>query len=193
MREHRGDGDVILRCKEIEHFRQFLLHEAHSVHTGVELYVEGILRDAVFRGLACHVAQHLHGVDFRFEAVGEHRAVIHYLRIHDDDRHRYAALPQFYTLVEHRNRQISSALRLQGLGYLVAAGAVAGGFHHGDESGAGGEVRPEIIEILDHGVEVHFEHGFMFPRLEHLGQPLETELRRTLDEDGLVLEIGGRE
>lgn len=66
-------------------------------------------------------------------------------------------------------------LVLEHAGYFVGAGAVTRGFVHDHDAYARIEQRPEIVEVVNHVVEIYLQYGRMRALFERMADFLEAE------------------
>jgi len=75
---------------------------------------------------------------------------------------------------------------LQRLGYLHAARAVGVCLYHTHELCFGLHERSVVIQVLNQGSEVHFEHGFVHLLHQKVSYTVKAERTRAFDKDDLV-------
>ena len=78
---------------------------------------------------------------------------------------------------------------LEHAGYFVGAGAVTRGFVHDHDAYARIEQRPEIVEVVNHVVEIHLQYGRMRALFERMADFLEAERTAAFEQDAFVYEL----
>ena len=184
VREDRGDLHGRKALQRLAQPVDLPLHEAEPVHAGIELDVDRIAGFAgVVHGLH-EVVERPEAVNFGFEAVGDHQVEAVGIGVQHHDRHRDAAFAQQDALVGEGHGQIVDPLMLEHLRHLEIPGAVRPGLDHGHELRAEIQLRAEIIEVVDHGVEVDLQHRGVALVRKGVGQLLETVVAGALQQHG---------
>ena len=129
-------------------------------------------------------------VNLRFEPVGHHRVETVGVGIEHHDRHRDAAFAQQHPLVGECHGQIIHALMLQQLRHLEIARAIAAGLDHGHELHALPQPRPEIIQIVNHSIQIDLQHRRMAFTRKRMFQSLEAAVAIAFQQHGAPRDVG---
>ena len=183
MREDRSRLDLRRRSERRAQLRDLLLHEPQPVHARIQLDVNRITALARVRHGIGESAERVETVDFGFEPVGDHHVEAVGVGVEHHDRHRNPPLAQQYALVGERHGEIVHALMLEHLRDFEIARAVRTGLDHRHEPGPEAQLRPEIVEIMDHGVEIDLQHRRMAFAGEQVHQFFETEIACAFQQD----------
>ena len=176
--------------ERIEQRRQLLLHEAQTVHSRIELDVDRITLFAVTFDRRSELMERPQAVNLRFEPVGRHRVETVGIGVEYHDGHRDAPLAQQHTLVGERHGQIVDTLMLQQLRNLEIAGSVARGLDHRHEPHARPQLRPEIVQVVGHGIQIDFEHRRVALARERMFQLLEPAVAVAFEQHGASRDVG---
>ena len=178
MREHgaRYHGLLIVQLMgESCHFIIVGGIEAQAMHARVELDMDGPACDALF---ACGFDERIEQTEtihFRLQAVVEHGLEGRHLGIHNHDVGGDARLAKRHTLVGHSHSQVVHAMVLQRLGYFHSSSPIAVGLDHAHHFRIGAQERAVVVQIVHHGIKVHFKDGFMHFPFQQLRNAVETE------------------
>ena len=119
-----------------------------------------------------------------FEAVGDHLVETVGVGIQHHDGHRDPPLAQQHALVGERHGEVVDALMLEHLRHLEIPRAVRTRLDHRHEPGPKVELRAEIVQVVDHGVEIDLQHRRVALARQRMREFLETVLPRAFQQDG---------
>ena len=161
-----------------------LLHESQPVHARIEFDMNGIAGFARMRHRIGEVGERTETVYLGFEAVGDHLVETVGVGVQHHDRHRDSPLAQQHAFVGERHGEVIDALVLEHLRHLEIPRAVRPGLDHRHEPGREIQLRTEIIQVVDHGIEIDLQHRRVALARQGMRQLLETVLPRTFQQDG---------
>ena len=158
------------------------------MHACIELDMDGPTSDTFLARCLDEGIHETEGIDLGLEIVVEHGLEGGHLRIHDHDVGSDACLAQGDTLVGYGHSKVIDTLILQRFGYLHGSCTIAIGLDHAHHLGVGLEERAEVIEVLDHRIEVDLEDGLVDLLLQLLRNLVETKGTGSLQEDEFIAE-----
>ena len=164
--------------------------EAQPMHTRVELDMYGPAGDALLaRGTneGIHQSERIY---LGLQIVVEECLKRCHLGVHHHDISRNTSLTQGHTLISHGHCQIVHAVVLQCLGNLNGSGTIGIGLDHAHHLRIGLQERAEMIQIVDHRLQVHLQDGLMDFLLQQLADALEAEAAGTLQQYDLIAQLG---
>ena len=161
-----------------------LLHESQPVHARIELDVNRIAGFARMRHRIGEIGERTETVYLGFEAVGDHLVETVGVGIQHHDGHRDPPLAQQHALVGERHGEVVDALMLEHLRHLEIPRAVRTRLDHRHEPGPKVELRAEIVQVVDHGVEIDLQHRRVALARQRMREFLETVLPRAFQQDG---------
>ncbi len=134
--------------------------------------------------------ERMEAVYLGFEPVGDH--LLEAVRIGIEHHHGHGDAPfaQHHALVGESHGQVVHALVLEQLRHLEVARAVAPGLDHGHEARAERQLRPEIVQVVNHRIQIDLQHRGVALALQRVRQLLEAEAARPLQQDGAPRHIG---
>ena len=175
--------------ERVEQSGQLLLHEAQAVHSRIELDMNRITLLAVaFHGLR-ELAERPQAVNLRFEPVGRHHVEAVRIGVKHHDGHRDTAFAQQHSLVGERYGQIIDALMLKQLRNLEIARTIAGRLDHRHEAHRP-QLRPEIVQIVDHGIQIDLKHRRVALARKRMFQFFETAVAIAFEQHGASRDVG---
>ena len=142
--------------------------------------------DTLFAGCLDEGIEQTEAIYLGLQVVIEHGLEGGHLGVHNHDIGGDASLTEGNTLVGHCHCEVVNTMILQGFSYLDSACSIGIGLDHAHHLGFGLHERAIEVEILDHGIEIDLEDGFVNLLLELLGNLIETERTGTLQENHLV-------
>ena len=182
----RDDGRLLLQAfDELINLRAV---EAQAVHAGVKLQMYGPPRDTLGTGCLDEGIHQSEAIDLRLQVVVEEGLKRRHLGVHHNDILRDAGIAKGDTLVGYRHCQIVHAMVLQRLGNLHGTSAISVGLDHTHHLGLGLQERAEIVQVIDHRIEVHLEDGLVHLLFQQLGDTLEAKRTGAFQQHYLVIE-----
>ena len=162
MREDGLHADGFLMAQLVDQPRHVFLVKAQTVHTAVDLDMDGAVLQA-FRFGSCHDGlERLMRIDVGFEVVLQNQIHRRHLRVHDDDGERDAGFAQLDTFISNRNRQIiDETALLERFADFNATGSVRERFDHTSQFGLGFEQAAEITDIIDECRQIDLHDGLV--------------------------------
>ena len=190
MAEHRTGDDGVLMLQTVDYLVDIVDGvEAKTVHARVEFDVNRPACDTLLTGCLDEGIHQTEGVDFGFQIIVEHGLKGRHLGVHNHDIGGDASLAKGDTLVGHGHGKIVHTVVLQRLGNLHGPSPVGISLDHADHLRLGPEEGAEVVQVLNHGVEVDLEDGLMNLLLQLLGDPVKTERTGTLQENKFVVQV----
>ena len=189
VREDRaGDDGTLVLQPLYEPFHIMLGVEAHAPHARVELDVDGEAHHALALRLADKCLEQAETVHLGLQSILEESAEAAHFGVHDHDVRRDARLPEGHALVRYGHCQIIDPVVLQCLGHLHRTRPIGVGLHHAHHAGVGFHEGTIVVEVLDHGTQIHFQNGLVHLLLQSVGDLLEVEGACSLDEHHAVVQ-----
>ena len=175
VREDRADVEFRDCFQRVDQRVDVLPFESEAVHAGVELDVDRIVGFSVPAYRFGERLQRRSAVNLRFEPVVEHQVEAVRIGVQHDDRHRDAGLAQCDAFVGERDGQEADALLFEHVGDFESAVAVAGRLDHRHHLFSFAQQAAEVVQVVDHVVEVDFQYGRMYLVFEDAADPFELE------------------
>ena len=151
--------------------------------------MDRIRGDAPAFCLFYHCVEQAETVHFRLQLVFKQDIEAAEFRIHDDKRDRDTLLAQFFSFVSNGNSQVVATMFLQCLCQFIGTSSVSESLDHADHLSLWLQLRAVIVEVMDNGIQVHFQDRLMYFLLQQLGYTLEMELAGAFYQDQLVFEF----
>ena len=175
----RKDRSDLHRRSFAQRFGQHIqlpFHKTQPVHARIELDMDRVtLLSDPFDGFR-KKRQRTEIVYFGLQPVSDHQIETALVGIQNDDRHSNSPLAEQHPFVGESYGQVIDPLMLEHLGHLEIPGAVAGRLDHRQEP------RTEIIQVVDHGIEIDLQYRRMALAFERMTHPLEVAVTAALDE-----------
>ena len=187
MREHRTRDDGILMLQLAYQLLHIVLWvEAQTMHTCIQLDVDRESGDSLLLGCLDQRIEQTEGIYLRLQVVIKHSLEGGHLRVHDHDVAGDAVLAKGNALIGYCHGKIIHTVILQGLGYLHGSCSITVCLDHADQFGFRLHKCTVVVQIGYHGIQVHFERGFVYLLNQQLRQLVETKLAGALQQDYLV-------
>ena len=175
----RDDGRLMLQAvNQLEHI--LFRIEAQAMHTRIQLDMHWPTRDTLLTCRLDECIQQTEGIDLWFQIVVEHRLESRHLRVHHHDIGGDACLTERHALIGHCHSQIIDALILQCLGYLHSTCTIGICLDHAHHLRVGMEERAEVVQIIDHRIQIHLKDGLVNFLLQLFRDEVEAKRTGTL-------------
>ena len=124
---------------------------------------------------------------FRLKVVVEERLEGTHLRIHNHYIACDTVLTECYTLISNSHGKIVDTVVLQGLGNLYSSSTIAVSLNHTYQLGLCFQERAIPVEVINNGIEVHFQNCFVYLLYQEFCQTVKTELSGTFQQDNFIV------
>ena len=158
------------------------------MHTSIQLDMHWPTRDTLLTCRLDECIQQTEGIDLWFQIVVEHRLESRHLRVHHHDIGGDACLTERHALIGHSHSQIIDALILQCLGYLHSTCTIGICLDHAHHLRVGMEERAEVVQIIDHRIQIHLKDGLVNFLLQLFRDEVEAKRTGTLQKNQFVVQ-----
>ena len=162
------------------------------MHASIQFDVYWPTRNALFLSSMYQFIHQSERVHLWFQVPVEHGLEGRHLRVHDHDVLRDAVATQGHTLVSHSHGQIVHPMVLQGLGHLHSTSSIGISLDHAHQLGLGLQEGTVEVQVVHHGIEVHFEDGLMHLLLQPFCDAVEAKCPGSLDEHYFIVQLTER-
>ena len=143
------------------------------MHTSIQFDVNREIGNSFLFSRLNQFIEQVEAIDFRLQLIVEHCLEGSQFRIHDDDGAVNACLAKFGAFIGYGHGQVIHPMILQGLGHFVRTGSVCRRLHHTHHLGIGLQLAPIVIQVINQGIQIDFENGFVHLQLQAIGYVIE--------------------
>ena len=187
MREHRTGNECCLMLKAVNQLVDIGFGiKAQTVHTSIQFDMYRPSGDTFLAGCTNQGIHQTERIHLWLKIIVEEGFERCHLRVHHHDIGSNAGFAQGHALIGYSHSQIIYAVVLQGLGYFDGTGSIGIGLDHAHHFRVGFQERTEMVQVIDHSLEIHLKNGFMNFLLQQFGDALKTEPACTFQQHQFV-------
>ena len=161
MREYRARNDGSLTLQTAHQFGYIIRGKSQTVHSGVNLDMNGEIGYAVVLGGTDYHIQQVETVNLGFKFLVKQRSERCPFRIHDHYACGYSRLAQFGTLIGHSHSQIIHLTVLKRLGNLYRTGTVSRCLDHAYNLCFRFKHAAVTVQVIGNSLKVNLKYSLM--------------------------------